>query len=252
MPTHAIVRLPGPDLVNGLTSASLGAPSWELALEQHRRYREALQSCGLKLTVLETAPGYPDCCFVEDTAVLTEKGAILTRPGAPSRLGEVDSMRPVLEEHFTLRTIEAPGTLEGGDILRMGNHFLLGVTARTNREGATQLAAHLYRMGYTSEMVPVDAYLHLKTAVGRVAENTVLVTEKLAGIPALEPYRRLVVPEEEAYAANSIRIGDTILTPAGHPRARALLEGLAPRIVELEMSEFQKVDGGLTCLSLLF
>jgi len=186
--------------------------------------------------------------------VVTQRSAILTRPGARSREGEVTAMRPVLRRFFpALTAIEAPATLDGGDICEAGEHFFLGVSQRTNEEGARQLAAHLGSMGFTSEVVDVrgiQSILHLKSGVSYVGENTLVVIEEMAGM--FSGYERIVVTREESYAANCVRVNDRVLVAAGYPRLVGELQerGFSP--LELDMSEFQKMDGGLSCLSLRF
>jgi dimethylargininase len=252
--TEAIVRIPGRNFAEGVTTAQLGVPRFELVLAQHARYCEALRSCGLRVTTLEADLDHPDSTFVEDTAVVTPRGAMLTRPGVRSREGEVAAMRPILRRFFpTLNEIGAPGTLDGGDICEAGNHFFLGVSQRTNEEGARQLGAHLAGEGYTSEVVDVrgiQSILHFKSGVSYVGENTLVVIEEMAGM--FSGYERIVVAREENYAANCVRVNDRVLVAAGYPR---LVEELRERgffPLELDTSEFQKMDGGLSCLSLRF
>jgi dimethylargininase len=254
--TEAIVRVPGKTFALGLTTAQLGVPRFELVLEQHARYCEALEACGLRMTALEAEPDYPDSTFVEDTAVVTNQGAVLTRPGARSREGETAAMRPALERFFpALKEITAPGTMDGGDICEAGEHFFLGVSERTNREGAGQLAEYLAGMGFTSEFVDVrgiKSILHLKSGVSYIGEKTLVVVEEMAALAVFAGFKRIVVAREESYAANCVRVNDRVLVAAGYPRlVRELGErGFFP--LELDMSEFQKMDGGLSCLSLRF
>jgi dimethylargininase len=252
--TEAIVRIPGRNFDQGLTTVQLGVPRFELVLTQHAEYCAALRGCGLNVTTLEADPDHPDSTFVEDTAVVTARSAILTRPGALSREGEVTAMRPILQRFFpALTEIETPGTLDGGDICEAGEHFFLGVSQRTNEEGARQLAAHLASMGFTSEVVDVrgiQSILHLKSGVSYVGENTLVVIEEMAG--TFSGYERIVVAQEESHAANCVRVNDRVLVAAGYPRLIGELRerGFSP--LELDMSEFQKMDGGLSCLSLRF
>jgi len=252
--TEAIVRTPGRNFSEGLTTVQLGVPRFELVLTQHAEYCAALHDCGLNVTTLEADLDHPDSTFVEDTAVVTARSAILTRPGARSREGEVTAMRPFLQRFFpALTEIETPGTLDGGDICEAGEHFFLGVSQRTNEEGARQLAAHLASMGFTSEVVDVrgiQSILHLKSGVSYVGENTLVVIEEMAG--TFSGYERIVVAQEESHAANCVRVNDRVLVAAGYPRLIGELRerGFSP--LELDMSEFQKMDGGLSCLSLRF
>ena len=257
--TRAIVRRPGPDFASGLTSAA-GAPDLATALQQHGEYCAALQACGLELIHIEPEPGLPDGTFVEDTAVTTARGAILTRPGAPSRSGEVASVARTLDGLFaeTLR-IAAPGTVDGGDVCEADGHFLIGVSARTNEAGARQLAQHLRRLGFTAGLVDIRAsprLLHLKTGIAYLGDGVWVVDAGVvSALPALREMGMrdvIAVAAEEAYAANCVRLNDAVLVPAGYPRLAAALRDRGFRPLPLAMSEFQKMDGGLSCLSLRF
>ncbi|NCD24021.1 MAG: amidinotransferase [Deltaproteobacteria bacterium] len=247
---HAITRQPGPDYAQGLTTSTLPAPDLPLALEQHHAYVACLQSLGLSVDVLPPAVGFPDACFVEDTAVITREVCVISRPGAPSRRGEIQSMEPVLAAHRTLAHIEAPGTLDGGDILQVERQFFIGVSERTNEDGARQLAAILKRHGYASTLVPVAAGLHLKSSLNYVGAHTMLVTSDFADHPAIEDFDRIVCPHGEEYAANTLLVNGTLIMPTGYPLTKSLLRRLGLPIVELDTSEYRKMDGGLTCLSL--
>lgn len=248
--SHAITRIPGPDYPLGLTTSTLPAPDLDLALAQHDAYVRCLRSLGLTVEVLPAAHGFPDACFVEDTAVVVPEIAIVSRPGAPSRLGEAESMVEPLAAHRPLARIKAPGTLDGGDILQVGKRFFIGVSDRTNAEGARQLDAILCAHGYKSEIIPVAAGLHLKSSLNYVGENTMLVTADFAGHPAIESFRQIVCPKGEEYAANTLLVNENLIMPTGYPRTREMLEPLGLPILELDTSEYRKMDGGLTCLSL--
>jgi dimethylargininase len=176
--------------------------------------------------------------------------AVITRPGAPSRAGETAYIEEALSAHRPLARIEAPGTLDGGDILQVGKRFFIGVSDRTNDEGARQLAAILGAHGYTSDVIRVAAGLHLKSSLNYVGADTMLVTADFAGHPAIEGYRQIVCPAGEEYAANTLLMNGTLIMPTGYARTRALIEPLGLPIVELDTSEYRKMDGGLTCLSL--
>jgi dimethylargininase len=225
-------------------------------LEQHQKYCEALVACGLALTTLEADLRFPDSTFVEDTAILTARGAFLTRPGALSREGEVDAIRPAVERFYpAAMSIEAPGTVDGGDICEAEDHFFIGLSHRTNEEGARQLAAHLGGLGYSSSMIDVrgmTSILHLKSGVSYIGENTLVVMEEMAENEAFRGYDRVVVSKEESYAANCVRVNDRVLVAAGFPKLSAELRSRGFDPLVLEMSEFQKMDGGLSCLSLRF
>jgi dimethylargininase len=248
--THAIVRSPAESFAQGLTTAGLGVPDFARMRAQHEAYVDALRDAGLAVQVLEAAPRYPDAHFVEDAAVVTPEVAVITRPGAPSRRGEAALIEPVLAAHRPLARIEAPGTLEGGDVLQIGVRFFIGVTARTNEAGARQLEKILAAHGYRCALIPLTHTLHLKSDLNAVSAETVLVTSALAGHEALAKYERIVVEPDETYAANVVRVNDRLLMPSGFPRLRELLGARVAEVVELDMSESRKMDGGLTCLSL--
>jgi dimethylargininase len=254
--THAIVRTPGKNFAQGLTTVDLGVPRYDQVLAQHTRYCEALQACGLAITSLEPDLDHPDSTFVEDTAVLTGRSAVLTRPGARSREGEVAAMRPVLRGFFPVTVeIETPGTVDGGDICEAEDHFFLGLSLRTNEEGARQLAAHLAGEGYTSTVVDVrgmSSILHLKSGVSYIGNNTLVVMEEMAGWEAFAGYELIRVAREESHGANCIRVNDRVLVAAGYPRLTAELTARGFDPLEVDMSEFRKMDGGLSCLSLRF
>jgi dimethylargininase len=253
---RAIVRPPAPNFAQGLTTAGLGPPDYELALKQHEAYCVALAQCGLTVTTLEPDPNYPDSTFVEDTAILTNHCAVLARPGAPSRGGEVASMRSQLTGFFSKLTfIKAPGTLDGGDVCQAGNHFFIGLSERTNEAGAQQLAELLAPFGYTSSSIDIrniDGLLHLKSGVASLGDNRLAVVETLAGRADFAGLDQLIVNSEETYAANCVRVNHHILVAAGFPAFERTLSELGYQTIALEISEFQKMDGGLSCLSLRF
>jgi dimethylargininase len=225
-------------------------------MRQHESYCQALRECGLQITMLDADLRYPDSTFVEDAAILTPRGAILARPGAASRQGEVAAIRPVLSNHYRhLPEIVAPGTVDGGDICEAGGHFFLGVSHRTNEEGAKQLAAHLASQGYTSSVIDVremTTILHLKSGISYLGDKTMVVMEEMAEYPCFAGYDLIKVSNEESYAANCVRVNDRVLIADGYPRLKATLIGHGVDPLALDMSEFQKMDGGLSCLSLRF
>lgn len=247
----AIVRRPGPDLAAGITSAGLGSPSFELACRQHDAYVAALRDAGLEVEVLEALPGYPDAYFVEDVAVMLGDVAVISRPGAEARRGEARAIEPALAARIPIARIDAPGTLDGGDVLIVGGRAFIGISGRTNRAGAEQLGALLARRGYRWSAVPLAAGLHLKSSVNAVAEDVLLVAEGLPVAP-FAGFRLLEVPTSESYAANSLRINERVLMPRGFPRTREALESIRAEVRELDVSEPRKMDGGLTCMSLRF
>ena len=250
--TKAIVRRPGPEFSRGITSAGLGPPEHELALEQHSRYCEALGGCGLELIILESDPAYPDCPFVEDTAVVTEQVAVISRPGAERRRGEEEAVANILSAHRPLERIEPPGTLDGGDVLQVGKRVFIGLSHRTNYEGADQLGTILARHGHSVTVIPVGEILHLKSGVNHAGGDALAITGNLSKLGSFSGFDLVQIPGEEAYAANCLFVNGSLLVAKGFPRALAAFEGLGREIIELDVSEFMKMDGGLTCLSIRF
>ena len=251
--THAIVRLPGKSIVSGLSSSKQPVPVYEKALEQHHQYVAALKKCGLRVHTLDAIEAYPDSTFVEDVAVLTPHGAILTNPGAESRKGEVAAINQALGQYFQqIEQIDPPGILEGGDVMRVGSHYYIGLSDRTNSSGAQQLISVLEKYGMTGSTIPVKNFLHLKTGVTWVSSNTLLASNGIIPSGKFRKFHIIPVPEGEQGAANCIAINDKIMMPAGFPQTRKLLDQLGSEIIEVDISEFAKIDGGLTCLSLRF
>jgi dimethylargininase len=251
--TQAIARKPAKNFAQGLTSTvSAKPPRYELLLKQHETYLEALKACGLNVTILDPLPDYPDAYFVEDTAVVTADVAVITHPGAETRRGEEESMVPVLAGFRKIERILAPGTVDGGDVLQVDNHFFIGLSERTNKEGAGQLGRILESCGKTWATVEVGAGLHFKSSVNYVGKNTLLVTPDFAEREQLSGYDKIVVGKAEAYAANTLLVNEHLLTPTGFPCTRQKLEALGFEIIELETSEVRKMDGGLTCMSIRF
>jgi dimethylargininase len=254
--TNAIVRRPGGNFAAGLTTATLGAPDFETAYEQHARYCDAFTNNGVAVTVLEPLAEHPDGQFVEDTAVLVDRRAILTRPGAPSRLAEVAAMREPLEAFFeSFETIAAPGTLDGGDVCEAGNRFYIGHSHRTNLEGAKQLAEFLQRAGKSSTIVDVrnvPGILHLKSGMSYLGDGRFVAIDALRHAIDVAGERIVRVSPDEEYGANCVAFDGIVLLPANHPRLQSDLDALGYRCVALDVSEYRKMDGGLSCLSLRF
>ncbi|HZX94285.1 MAG TPA: arginine deiminase family protein [Myxococcales bacterium] len=250
MSTRAIVRTPGPDFAAGITTADLGPPDFALMRAQHAAYVDALRNLGLAVEVLDPLPGFPDAYFVEDVAVVVPELAVVTRPGAEARRGEAEAIVAPLARHRPLARLEAPATLDGGDVLVAGRTVLIGLSARTNEEGARQLARLLEPHGYQSVFAPVVGGLHLKSSVNWLGGETLLVSGRFAGRPELGEYRQIRVDETEEAACNVLLVNGTLLAPAGFPRTRRQLREAGLPVVELDVSETRKMDGGLTCMSL--
>ncbi len=249
---HAIVRRPGIDCAQGLTTAGLGAPDYHELCKQHDAYVTILDSLGLEIHALEALSGYPDAYFVEDVAIITPKVAVITNPGAPARQGEEDGLEDLLSDFRETVRIRPPGTVEGGDVLMVGNHFFVGLSDRTNEEGARQLGAILESHGHTWRPVPVGAGLHLKSSINYAGGNRLIVTQDFAGREEIAGYEQIILNDGEAYAANTLLVNGTLIMPAGYPRTRARLSELDLDVIEIDVSEVQKMDGGLTCMSLRF
>lgn len=251
--TAAITRSPCPAMIDGISTADLGTPVYELACRQHTDYIAALKACGLTVTVLPPDSNYPDSTFVEDTAVLLPGVAVLTRPGADSRRGETLSMLPVLKRFFgTADVIESPGTLEGGDVMQAGTHVYIGLSARTNRAGAEQLISIVAKHGLAGSMIRLEEMLHLKSGVSYLEDGNLLASGELLQKPDWIDMNIVEITPSEAYAANSLWLNGTVLVPAGHPRSAQAIEDRGYKVVPVDVSEFQKLDGGLSCLSLRF
>ena len=253
---NVIVRRPCKAMVEGITSnPQLGKPDYEKALQQHDTYIEALKKCGVNVTVLPADERYPDSCFVEDPAVITRKCAIITNPGADSRNGEKDEIIGAVREFFAEDKIEyivSPGTLEGGDVMMVGDHFYVGRSARTNEEGIRQFIAILEKHGLSGSEVTLEEVLHLKTGVNYLENNNMLVSGEFVTKPEFAKYNRVEIPEEEAYAANCIWVNGTVIVPAGFPTVEAAVRGAGYPVLIVDTSEYRKLDGGLSCLSLRF
>jgi len=253
---RAIVRPPASTFAEGLTRVNLGTPDYNRALHQHQQYCNALSSCGLSLVHLEPIVDFPDSTFVEDTALLTERGAVLTQPGAASRMGEVAEIEPVLRDFFPeLRRIDPPGTVDAGDVCEAGDHFFIGLSHRTNEIGASQLATFLNEFGYTSSLIDIreiSNILHLKSGIAFLGDDRLVAIDELAQHPEFRGFELIRVSPSEQYAANCLSVNGKVLMAAGFPLFEEQLDKLGLDVIALEMSEFQKMDGGLSCLSLRF
>lgn len=248
----ALVRPPTPSFVEALGQVQGNAPiAWELAIAQHEAYARALTALGCDVTRLSPEPDLPDACFVEDTAIVLGDSALITWPGALSRRGEIGAVAAALSDSgLALTHMEAPATLDGGDVLVLGRTVWVGRSARTNREGIETLAAFARRHGYdTREAEVPGGILHLKCHASPLDEETLLCAPGwLVGAGA----RRIEVPAAEAYAANAVAIGRTVLCASGYPRTAELLAAAGFEPLPLDNSEFGKADGSLTCLSILW
>jgi dimethylargininase len=254
--SRGLVRPPGASFSAGLTNCTEGPPDLPTALEQHRSYCDALRRCGLDLTALAAEPAFPDGTFVEDTAVLIPGLAIITRPGAPSRRGETPGVEAALCPFFDrLQTIVEPGTVDGGDVCAAGDQFFIGLSARTNESGARELARILKGAGYGSTLVDIRAsksLLHLKSGITYLGGGLLVLSSDAPRVEEFRRYELLTLSPGEDYAANCLAINGRILIAAGYPEFADALRRRGREVIALNMSEFRKMDGGLTCLSLRF
>jgi len=249
----AIVRTPGRSMVNGISTAGLGLPDYELALVQHADYIEALKECGLEVTVLDADEEYPDSTFVEDVALLTSKCAIITNPGADTRRGETAAMKKVLQDFYTnIEEVHEPGRVEAGDIMMVESHFHIGLSERTNQSGAEQMIAHLEKYGMSGSTVELKEVLHLKTGLAYLENNNLIASGEFLAKKVFQKFNILAIGEDEIAAANCIWVNDTVIIPKGYPKTRSTIEAAGYAIREVDVSEYQKLDGGLSCLSLRF
>lgn len=251
---HIIVRTPCPALVDGLTSANLGEPNYQNALTQHQNYIHALQQCDVDVTILPPEAQFPDSVFVEDDVLCTPYCAILTRPGAETRRGEVALIEPTIARFYPnhVERIEAPGTVEAGDIMMVGSHYYIGLSARTNAEGAQQMIAILAKYGLTGSVVTLEKVLHLKTGLSYLENNHLLVAGEFIHKPEFQSFDLIEIPEEESYAANCIWVNNRVIMPSGFPITRDKVDALGYTVIEVDTSEFRKIDGGVSCMSLRF
>ena len=251
------MRPPARSFADGLTTVDLGTPDIHRALAQHAAYCAALEAHGCEVIALAADDRSPDSTFVEDTAlILPGLGAILTRPGAESRAGEVDAIAQALIAFFpTLAQIGAPGTLDAGDVCEAGEHVFIGISHRTNAAGAEQLATWLLQFGITASTVDIrgiDSILHLKSGIAAIEPTRLVLIEALADHPAFAGYDVVRVPVGEEYGGNCVRVNDVIFVSDGQPTFDACLRALGYTLEVLDMSEYRKMDGGLSCLSLRF
>ncbi len=223
----------------------------ERAREQHRRYEACLAAAGFVLERLPAEPDLPDSVFVEDAAVVLDEVAIVARPGAASRRPEIPSIAEALRPYRSLVPIEAPATLDGGDVLVVGGKIYVGLSRRTSAGGVEALRRITTPYGHEVIAVPVSACLHLKSAVTRVAERVVLLHPGWVEPSRFDGLERIEIDPSEPFAANALLAADTVVYPAAFPRTLARLEAFGLRVVTVDVSELAKAEGGVTCCSLL-
>jgi dimethylargininase len=247
----ALVRGVAPSIVNcELTFLEREPIDHGRALAQHAAYRRFLEGCGASVLELPTDPALPDCCFVEDTAVVLGDVAVITRPGAASRRGETAAIEEALAARRRLERIEQPGTLEGGDVLVMGRRIFVGRTARTNDAGIAALARIAKPLGYDTIAVEVHGCLHLKSAVAGIDDETVVTQPAWIDTAPFTRLRQLPVAEGESWAANVRRIGPVVGVHTAFPRTAEIIAKHA-EVRSVDISEFLKAEAGMTCLSVL-
>lgn len=251
--THAITRLPARSVTDGLRADDVGNPDAAKFAADHAEYVEALRQTGADVTILPALEAYPDSTFVEDSALCLPQGAVVMRPGAPSRLGEAAEMAPTLREFYEdVRVIE-DGHIEGGDILVTEREILVGLSARTDKQGMTSLREQVADWGWTvRELQTPPDVLHFKTDCGLLNAETVLATSRLAQSGCFEGYRVIEVAEGEEACANCVRFNDVVLFPAGFPKTAAMLKKEGFELAELPNEQAALIDGGMSCLSLRF
>ncbi len=252
--TRAITRLPAKSIVNGLRAEDVGDPDYQQMLLDHAAYIAILQEAGAMVTELPALEGFADSVFVEDVALCLPETAILMRPGAPSRAGEVAHMAPVLSELYEqVCEISGPGHIEGGDILTTAKEILVGRSVRTDSAGIAELAAIVKPWDYQlREVITPPGVLHFKTDCSLLDAETILSTRRLDDSGCFEGYRVIHTADGEEAAANSIRYNDLVVMPAGFPHTRDRLLEAGYEVREINNSECARLDGGMSCLSLRF
>jgi dimethylargininase len=250
--THAVCRAPARSAVKGIRADGGPDPDFYGLLAEHEAYVATLRALGLAVEVLEPLDEFPDALFTEDVALTFPRGAILLRPGAPSRAGEVAHIRGALAAHHPhLLEMAGPGYADGGDILRLADRMIVGLSARTDRAGAEELAGLLGQLGYRAEIAETPAgVLHFKTGCGLIDTHTILAVPALAACPQFDGLEVVTTPPGEEPAANILRIRDTLLVGDRWSATHALLAGRGIEIHPLPTDQIAHIDAGLSCMSL--
>ena len=222
------------------------------AVAEHALYEQALRSLGATVIRAPAEPALPDAVFVEDAAIVLDEVAVITRPGAPSRRPETESLAKVLGKYRPLSQIQQPGTLDGGDVLRVGRTLYVGLSSRSNREAIAELETLLGEWDYEVSPVPLNGCLHLKSAVTQVGENLLLMNERMVSPACFGPMNRVTVDPQEPDSANALWIGGAVVYPAHYPRTAERLDRAGVRVVEVPATEVAKAEGGVTCCSVVF
>jgi len=249
----AITHVPSPNMQRGeRTFVDELVVDYELSLRQHAEYRAALQRCGAEVIVLDVNRTMPDCVFVEDTAIVLRELAVMMSPGAESRRGEPAGIEPSLRQFREVRRVKRPATIDGGDVVVAGRSVYVGESPRTNSEGIAALRETLAPFGYSVTGVPVRQCLHLKTACSALPDGRFLVNAEWIDASPLPAERLVSVPADEPWAGDVLVIGNQIILAEAFPQTADLLSGLGFETIPVAVSEFAKVEGGVTCLSLVF
>lgn len=248
----AIVRKPSKSIINGLRAQDRGAPDYEGVLKEHEAYVRALESAGMDVTVLPALEAYPDSVFVEDPALVFSEGAVLLRPGAATRQGETKEIASTLYDMFDkVLELPTPGFADGGDILVTPESVMIGLSDRTDSAGAQGLIQQLEALGHKGRIVATPkGILHFKTGCSLLDEETILVTRKMSESGIFDGFKNLVLPDGEEPAANAVRINDSVLVSAGYERTTEMLDKAGFQVVPVKTEEIEKVDAGLSCMSL--
>ena len=248
----AIVRKPAISVVNGLRAEDQGDPDYYEVKEEHDAYVTVLESVGMHVKVLPELKAFPDSIFVEDPALVFSEAAVLLRPGAPTREGESAEISPILYEFFdNVLQLPQPGHVEGGDILLTQESVMIGLSARTDKVGATALIECLKTIGYKGKIVNTpEGVLHFKTECSLLDEETILVTRRMEQSGIFDGFRKVVLPDGEEPAANALRINDSVLVSSSYLRTIEVLDKTGYSIVPVKTTEIQKIDAGLSCMSL--
>ncbi len=250
MKKRAIVRPPSKSYKKCISAHPLHHElDFALALTQHRKYCKVLTDLGLDVIVLSPEDHYPDSCFVEDTVIVHGNKVAIARPANDSRQGEETSIEEVMKDYKQTRRIETPGTIEGGDVIHLDSSLISGLTQRTNIDGINQTASWL---GVQINIIEDPSIIHLKSYVTYVGADTFVTTNRFLDHPLFADYSKIIIPEQEAYAANTLTVDEVVLISARHSESMSLLKDEGFEVVPLDVSEFEKCEGALTCLSILF
>ena len=247
---NALVREPGKSFSKCISShPSHKNVSTNRAISQHRKYVETLKDLGIDVIELPPLDSFPDSCFVEDTAVIHNGRALISNMGAETRRGEEETIQSTLSEYLEVKKVFPPATVEGGDIIHFPGFLISGITQRTNQEGVHSLS-HFLRIEVKTIL---DLNItHLKSHVTFLDQNNIIMNKRYADLPIFSGFNKIILKDSEDYASNTLTYNGTVIIPKYFPSVTELLEELDYNVVSLEMSEFERCEGALTCLSLLF